>query len=176
MLRSICQTFFSLFLVSLAVVFCSVCVVSQEPTDKEVRAVPPEIKARIELYFKLYKNEDWENLYEIDDWEIRNKEDYVNIHAKEKTNPYRRFRSVLEIGLENTMHYWASSKKWQIYGCTRLIDKEGMEILAKGSVYVENDESRGWVVGDSTVSYFGDGFHACEKPLSQLPINIRMTR
>ena len=150
--------------------------VSQEPVDKEIKPVSPEIRTRIEAYFTLFKNEDWDKLYEIDDWPIRNKEDYVNIHRNEKTNPYRKFRSILEIGLEDEMHYWSSSKKWEVYGCTRLVDKDGSELYAKGSLYLTSDESRGWIIGDSSVSWFGDGFHKCEKPLSQLPIKINVSK
>ena len=148
----------------------------QEPKDGETRSIPPEARARIDLYFDYYGKKDWAHLYEIDDWEIRNKEDYVAINTKNETSPYRPFRALNTVAFENTMFYYASSKNWVVSGCSRVIDLDGVEKLTKGSVVLIYDEGRGWLIRNLTITKYGDGFHPCDKKFTELPIQIKLSQ
>lgn len=149
---------------------------AQEPKDKEVRPVPADIQARIRTYYALLVKEDWEKLYEIDDWPIRNKEDYINIQIADKTNPHIRVQKVYEVGLLDTMFYFASSKKWQIDGCARFKLKDGEEKTAFGNVWLVNDADRGWLVRSAAPAYFADGWRECKMPLSQFPFKLNLSK
>jgi hypothetical protein len=164
-----------LALLLIVFVFSAFATLGQQFKDGEVQALPTAAKERIFQYFTYLKKRDYANLYEIDDWDIRNKEDYIAIHVTDETSPYRKFRSLLEVGLEGSMRYFASSNKWEIAGCSRLIDMEGNEILAESSVFLTDNKDRGWIIGDSSIKWYRDGFHKCQKNFKTLPIKISAT-
>ena len=144
-----------------------------QKTETQTKEVPKELKDRLELYWKYTQKEDWENLFYIKDSSILVKEDFVEMMKKEKMNPYRRFNSILEIGLENEMKFQPSSNKWEISGCTKITDRNDKEKWVASSAYGFKNEKNEWIVGIA-FPVPGGNFISCDKKTSLFPIKIKV--
>jgi len=163
---------FDLSTVLLITLMMSNLVLSQSTTDLEKSPVPPEVRARLDLYFEFLHKQDWEKLYEIEAWPKSDKGEFIATHIKFKGNTYESVSKILKVGLNDLMTHYLQSKGWRIDGCTKFRDKNKTEITAIGSGSVFKDPLRGWIFLSFLPSLYADGWRACDRPIDEFPIKI----
>lgn len=143
--------------------------------ETQTKDVPKELKERMELYWKYYRQEEWAKIYEIADTSMYKKQDYIEMRKKEKTKPDRMYNSIEEIALENKMHYIPESNKWRLLGCTKVIGRDGNDYWLDTQSAAFLNEKKEWVVSGVGFPIESDGtLKPCDKDVSVLPIKIRV--
>lgn len=146
-----------------------------QQNEQQTKELPKELKDRLELYWKYEEKEEWGNQFDISNQSILVKEDYVEMMKREKTNPYRRLNSTLEVYYENKMSFLPSNDKWQISGCAKVTDKNNKEKWLAGSTFAFQNETNEWIVSGLAL-FFKDGdFILCGKDVSVFPVKIKVS-
>jgi hypothetical protein len=147
-----------------------------QQTESQTKAVPKELRARLELYWKYFINEDWEKLFEMTTLSKsdQNKEYHI---AQWKTQLTYRIKekedSITEVRLEEKMEL--TSFGYVILGCTKIKDEDGNENWFWNQSIVLKNEDNEWLVRSGSVLsvFLKDGsFKPCDKDISLLPIKI----
>lgn len=140
-----------------------------------MRIYLPGQQNTLELYWRYYRNDDWENLYKLQHAK-QNKAEFIAEMKRIKENSSLGFKAVQEIGLSDKMIFILRLNRARIPGCAKILWRDGksewLDIYTFADVVGED-----WIVSSATVFYKqpGNTFKPCSKNISSLPLKIKVS-